>query len=173
MKTHTSEKKPFACTICGYTTTRRNHFNRHLRVHSGEKPFACKQCDFTATQKDHLTRHLRLHTGQKPFACPHCSFTSARKEDLTTHLRFHTGVKKVGVTYACHGCTYTTMRKGDMARHIRRRHPLATSGPIVQVVPPQRSPSPAAAFDSDEQGSESEVSASEDGPAEATGRLAL
>ena len=63
------------CTYEGCTKTysRREHLNRHLKLHMGiepERPYYCLDCGKTFTRKEHLLRHRRGHTGETPFHCP-------------------------------------------------------------------------------------------------------
>ena len=62
------------CTYEGCTKTysRREHLNRHIKLHMGiepERPYYCMDCAKTFTRKEHLMRHRRSHTGETPFAC--------------------------------------------------------------------------------------------------------
>ncbi|GBP55452.1 Protein krueppel [Eumeta japonica] len=36
----------------------------------GLKPFACTLCPKSFTKKHHLKTHLNYHTGDKPYSCP-------------------------------------------------------------------------------------------------------
>ena len=63
------------CTYegCPKTYSRREHLNRHIKLHMGiepERPYYCMECGKTFTRKEHLMRHRRSHTGETPFACP-------------------------------------------------------------------------------------------------------
>ena len=50
---HCPKSVSFTCT---------SNFRRHLRLHSGERPYACTLCSYTATRKQHLQSHiLRRH----------------------------------------------------------------------------------------------------------------
>jgi hypothetical protein len=33
-----------ACEICGNVFTKRDHLDRHVRIHTKEKPFSCARC---------------------------------------------------------------------------------------------------------------------------------
>ena len=63
------------CTYegCSKTYSRREHLNRHLKLHMGiepERPYYCLDCGKTFTRKEHLLRHRRGHTGETPYHCP-------------------------------------------------------------------------------------------------------
>ena len=58
---------------CPKTYSRREHLNRHIKLHLGiepERPYYCMECGKSFTRKEHLMRHRRSHTGETPFACP-------------------------------------------------------------------------------------------------------
>ncbi|KAF5696466.1 early growth response [Fusarium mundagurra] len=51
-----------SCSICGNKYSKREHYERHVRVHTREKPFACPQCTAAFSRRDTLRRHIRsLH----------------------------------------------------------------------------------------------------------------
>ena len=63
------------CTYegCPKTYSRREHLNRHIKLHMGiepERPYYCLDCGKTFTRKEHLLRHRRSHTGETPYHCP-------------------------------------------------------------------------------------------------------
>lgn len=57
---------------------------------AGEKPFKCSMCPKSYSRKDHLMGHERTHKGDKPFKCHLCSYATSISWSLTTHMRVHT-----------------------------------------------------------------------------------
>lgn len=45
------------CTECGRAFVERSHLVRHQRMHLAEKPFACSWCSYTSTRRDKLKEH--------------------------------------------------------------------------------------------------------------------
>jgi len=110
------------CTYegCPKTYSRREHLNRHIKLHMGiepERPYYCLDCGKTFTRKEHLLRHRRSHTGETPYACPgvDCSKQFARKEHLKRHMRVHTGEHP----YPCSECGRSFGRRERLLKHLK------------------------------------------------------
>lgn len=54
----TPAKKHFQCVECPKRFTRRDHFQRHIAVHSGARPFECDLCTKTFSRKDNKYSHM-------------------------------------------------------------------------------------------------------------------
>ncbi|KAK7074548.1 hypothetical protein SK128_007757 [Halocaridina rubra] len=54
-------KKRFHCPYCDYSSNRKDHMQRHIRVHTGEKPFACRLCPYRSSQENNLKSHEFTH----------------------------------------------------------------------------------------------------------------
>ena len=47
------------CEHCSFVTDCESRLRRHVLIHTKERPFACGLCDYTATQKEHVVRHMK------------------------------------------------------------------------------------------------------------------
>ncbi|XP_023340977.1 zinc finger protein 181 isoform X6 [Eurytemora carolleeae] len=115
------------CTYegCPKTYSRREHLNRHIKMHMGiqpdrppaPRPYYCLDCGKTFTRKEHLLRHKRSHTGETPYPCPgeNCSKQFARKEHLKRHVRVHTGEHP----YPCSECGRSFGRRERLIKHLK------------------------------------------------------
>ncbi|ROT84501.1 Zinc finger and SCAN domain-containing protein 5B [Penaeus vannamei] len=54
-----------------------------------KKRHRCPYCVYSTARKDHLKKHIRVHTGEKPFACAHCPYRSSQKYNLKSHEFTH------------------------------------------------------------------------------------
>ena len=63
--------KLLTCETCGYQTARKDHFQRHLKSHTGERPVKCELCTFSCRDKYHLMRHMKssVHAGRDVSKC--------------------------------------------------------------------------------------------------------
>ncbi len=52
----------YQCKVCNKGFARRDHLDRHMRVHTGEKPFKCDICYKSFTDSSYLNRHTTTHT---------------------------------------------------------------------------------------------------------------
>lgn len=49
------------CPICQKRIKRLYHFQRHMRIHSGEKTHQCPFCSYKSVRKDNLKSHMKTH----------------------------------------------------------------------------------------------------------------
>lgn len=55
-------QKRYSCSVCPYSTDRRDLFTRHENIHKEEKPFHCYACLKQFNRADHVKKHfLRMH----------------------------------------------------------------------------------------------------------------
>lgn len=59
---HAQIQKRYNCSVCPYSTDRRDLFTRHENIHKEEKPFHCYACLKQFNRADHVKKHfLRMH----------------------------------------------------------------------------------------------------------------
>ncbi|XP_061897127.1 zinc finger protein OZF-like isoform X8 [Entelurus aequoreus] len=92
MESHTRQK-PFNCSVCGKTLSKKYILRIHMKLHTGETPYSCSVCAKGFVRNGDLTRHMRTHTGEKPFSCPVCSERFSKERHMQSHIKTHTGVK--------------------------------------------------------------------------------
>jgi len=123
---------------CPKTYSRREHLNRHHRMHEGiepERPYYCTDCHKAFTRKEHLLRHKRAHTGETPYPCPvgpDCSKQFARKEHLKRHVRVHTGEHP-------YPCSDSFGRRERLIKHMKS-HGIGGNIPPVQKMEFKKEP---------------------------------
>lgn len=54
------KKNGYHCHLCGKIYKYNHHLKRHLTSHSGAKPFICSLCGKSFTRKDSCRDHMRL-----------------------------------------------------------------------------------------------------------------
>ncbi|XP_028968082.1 zinc finger protein 658B [Galendromus occidentalis] len=108
-----TKKRPFVCSECGKAFRRREHVERHMRMHTGERNFVCNSCGKTFSQKVHLENHLRIHTGERPYTCHVCGKAFRRKEHISRHMKTHTGERP----FACSICPRTFSQRAHLLNH--------------------------------------------------------
>jgi len=86
--------KPFSCTQCSYSSSRKKNLMNHMRQHTGDKPYTCTHCGKSFPISQSLKRHIMTHTGERPFSCTHCDYTCNQSAHLKKHhMRQHTDVR--------------------------------------------------------------------------------
>ena len=115
MKLHTNvtvkakkSKSAKKCEPCGKTFDKRDHFDRHVKVHSKDSTqlFDCTQCEDKFTRKDKLMQHqknVHIDIVQSDFGFG--AFQKVKK------------VKK-GRTFMCEKCAKQFNRKDMFKRHV-------------------------------------------------------
>ncbi|XP_064473293.1 gastrula zinc finger protein XlCGF26.1-like isoform X1 [Ornithodoros turicata] len=135
-----AKKRPFICPTCGKAFRRKEHVERHMKMHTGERNFVCSTCGKSFSQKVHLENHVRIHTGERPFSCHVCGKAFRRKEHIGRHMKIHTEAKlttdaegKMVVrvqkaptvtavpettTHRCPLCPFATTSVNDFCKHV-------------------------------------------------------
>nr|XP_006812939.1 PREDICTED: dentin sialophosphoprotein-like [Saccoglossus kowalevskii] len=113
----------FQCDLCMKKFTRRDHMNRHKRLHIDQKPFTCDICLNKFSRKEHVRRHQLQHTGEKPYKCDTCQRSFTRKEHLKIHQRTHTGE----TPFKCEICGIVFTRNAALTAH-RKTHTVNAIG---------------------------------------------
>ncbi|XP_029932565.1 zinc finger protein 79-like isoform X2 [Myripristis murdjan] len=108
-------EKPFSCSFCSHSFSKKCDFNRHQRVHTGEKPFSCSVCHKSFRDKTYLKVHVRVHTGERPFRCSECHKSFSDKRVLQRHMRVHTREKP----FSCSECDKSFSEKRILVKHMR------------------------------------------------------
>ena len=108
-------QKPYGCSLCTKSLSRKRDVKRHMRVHNGEKLYSCSQCSKSFAHSSKLQVHLRVHSGEKPYSCSQCSKSLASPYALKVHLRIHSGEKP----YSCVKCLKSFTTDGNLRRHVK------------------------------------------------------
>ncbi|CAG4980423.1 unnamed protein product [Colias eurytheme] len=117
LNVHETIKKPqFLCSICGYRTAKKSHYNQHQNTHSSIKGMKCKYCDYSTNYSPNLKIHERIHTLTKPYKCDYgnCTYSCAAKSALRSHKLKH--YPDENMLY-CDKCSYKTVYKQTLKKH--------------------------------------------------------
>ena len=105
--------RPFSCSVCNKSFTRKHHLIEHERIHSGSRSFSCSVCNKSFTRKSNLVQHERIHSGSKPFSCSVCNKSFTQKAHLIQHEKIHSGSRP----FSCSVCNKSFARKSHLTRH--------------------------------------------------------
>ncbi|CAL4101393.1 unnamed protein product, partial [Meganyctiphanes norvegica] len=114
LKTHAWEK-PYQCSQCGRTFSRKYSLKMHMKTHTGEKPYQCSLCKRTFSHNDHFKSHINTHTGATSYQGSHCSNAFSQNNTLKRHLNKHTGEKP----YQCSHCGKTFPLTDNLKKHLK------------------------------------------------------
>ncbi|XP_041470293.1 uncharacterized protein LOC121419889 isoform X2 [Lytechinus variegatus] len=139
----TSPGRPHASSQCGTKFQKLWNLKGHGSKHNGEKPFPCSKCPQSYTRKRNLKRHLIMVHGVannekskrgdtttsttflgRPHACSDCDKRFSRLSRLKEHKYTHSGKKP----FACSLCPSSFVRKHDLFRHSSRLHGVGQGG---------------------------------------------
>lgn len=126
---HTDER-PFGCSVCQRSFSKKRYLNAHEKLHVAEKPYACRFCPKCFSRKDSLDYHERSHTGERPFACSVCQRKFASRSHAASHELIHTGEKP----FSCSVCRKKFARKSYMMFHARRHVSTALHPPVLPQI---------------------------------------
>ncbi|XP_040077933.2 zinc finger protein 605, partial [Ixodes scapularis] len=115
---HRERSSRYCCSLCPYSSYKRDNVVKHERVHTGEKPFVCSTCGKAFTQQSSLNVHQTAHTGERRHGCIECGAAFPKKSDLIRHARTHSGSK----AYSCHLCAFRTSTSSNVKKHVIAVH---------------------------------------------------
>ncbi|GBP84379.1 Transcriptional repressor CTCF [Eumeta japonica] len=114
--------RPFKCTQCDYTATRKVELTLHMRSHTGDKPYRCEACGYRTADHNALRRHKKRHSGQNLYKCKHCPYTCIQSTVLTSHLiSSHPDLQDADL-FKCPYCSYRSISKDKYVSHLGSRH---------------------------------------------------
>jgi len=91
--THTGEKYPYICILCGNAFKTKMELTKHERVHKEDRPFfLCSQCDKTFRTAEGLRYHQKIHS-EEAYARSMCDKRFAFPNRLKMHEMTHTEEK--------------------------------------------------------------------------------
>ena len=117
MKTK-SRKMPYLCRFCKKRFIKKDHWEEHERMHTGERPFPCETCKKSFKTKNNLKTHKRIHTGEKPYSCKYCCKAFNQSGNWFHHELSHTGAKP----YSCKYCSKSFNQSTNLTRHHKLIH---------------------------------------------------
>jgi len=86
----------FHCNLCQRSFSGKQHFEYHMRTHSGEKPFKCTTCGKAFRAKHSLKNHMRIHTGERPYQCKVCGKGFRQLGVMKNHIKnMHEGPRQM------------------------------------------------------------------------------
>ena len=91
--TKRNSSSKFNCKDCKYSSFSKQHYSRHLLIHSSSNKciYKCKFCNFTCATVENLRKHIlktNCHPGSSIYTCTqlNCSFSSNEANQYKNHL---------------------------------------------------------------------------------------
>ncbi|ESO92670.1 hypothetical protein LOTGIDRAFT_162596 [Lottia gigantea] len=123
---HEQRHEPqFLCGQCGYSTSNKQTFTKHIATHSNLCSYQCSLCSFQARTKQIVVDHaVRDHNHMVTYSCDReqCSYTTQYQDFITSHIYNHLGV----FPYKCSLCSYKGVSSAEVYEHSSIEHPNHT-----------------------------------------------
>ncbi|VEN52543.1 unnamed protein product [Callosobruchus maculatus] len=114
------------CTVCGYKTSERGSFDRHMLTHP--ERYKCLHCNASYKQKVSLDGHIvNTHPDfinsitSILYKCAKCIYKTTRKESLTRHMWKHSTSSHKFIR--CDHCSALFKQKISRDEHLLKKHP--------------------------------------------------
>ncbi|CAH2006687.1 unnamed protein product [Acanthoscelides obtectus] len=122
------------CPDCGYKTTFKHHFARHMFNHPGAesslKPSVCIHCNAEFKYRKSLDEHItKKHPGfiasvsRQILECAYCTYKTTIKDFLSRHMLKHSEAESDFNLSVCIHCNATFKDKITLDDHIIKKHP--------------------------------------------------
>jgi hypothetical protein len=139
-----TRKNPRTCAECSKSFKKKDHYDRHLRIHTNERPFICekKGCDKAYKEKKELKRHaLAKHTKERSFQCELCQKSFPQNRNLQSHIKLKHETNQ-NHYYPCEGCkkplSSTLAVLEHMKTHKNCAHIIAAKGGLLAHINSKR-----------------------------------
>eukprot|EP00088_Acartia_fossae_P035053 TRINITY_DN3606_c0_g1_i1.p1 TRINITY_DN3606_c0_g1~~TRINITY_DN3606_c0_g1_i1.p1 ORF type:complete len:1271 (+),score=290.21 TRINITY_DN3606_c0_g1_i1:63-3875(+) len=135
-------KRPWLCTICGFSAFTRSSIDLHIRTHTGEKPYKCKDCDYACSDHNVLRRHSMRHSGEKPYKCPYCPYSSIQSTVYKQHLKKKHPDKQKENLFSCTHCDFVSVQEKLYLSHVKTHLLASPSTPRTAAKNEKKQPPP-------------------------------
>jgi len=77
----------FTCEVCDKRFTRKDHLNRHRKIHTGANLYSCTQCQKRFSSPSAIRHHMNIHGGK--YKCTECGKCchSSHQYDVSLHCK--------------------------------------------------------------------------------------
>lgn len=132
-------RRPYDCSDCHKSFSRKSHLQDHVKSHSQSRDFVCDVCGKASKSGAALRMHRRTHEECK-FKCVECGSMFKRSGELRAHVTVHTGEK----SFLC-GCGRAFRLRSQLSAHakihekkgnsINSKEPDITSQTLLNIFP--------------------------------------
>lgn len=86
-------RRPFKCPCCGACFAKKEHLDRHLKIHAGLRDHECDLCEKKFVNKDRLKRHVEAVHKKIRHGCRYCPKTYTEKHTARAHEKAAHGLE--------------------------------------------------------------------------------